>query len=228
MKTKPETTMQKRAREKRKLIYDLRRDGNSWDEIGVRLNLAPKTCLHYCDRAVKKDGLEPFESPDAQTGHLIERKNPEGAATVIAAMAMAEVAQDDPKFRDLKDACKQAGMKPTVVAALIKRLQAGKYSPVTAEVKRLAGKDLLETIERKISLVMDYMDEHAVSQAGLKDLSIAADVLVRNHQLLSNQPTHIIDFTSRQQISVLVPQMLAEARRRGITLEGKSERVNDA
>lgn len=228
VKAKPETTMQKRARDKRRQIYDFRRDGNSWDEIGARMNLAPKTCLCYCEMAVKKDGLPPFESPDAHTGMLIERKSPEAAAGVIAAMTMAEVAGDDPKFKDLKDACKLAGLKPTVVQALIKRLQAGKYSPVTAEVKRLVGKELIDKIDEKIGLVFEYMDEFAVSQASLKDLSIASSVLIEKRQLLSNQPTHIIDFTSRQQIGVLVPMMMAEAKRRGITVDGTSERVGES
>lgn len=225
-KPRPETTMQRRAREKRKLIYDLRREGNSWGEIGARMNLAPKTCANYCERAVKNDGLEPFESPDGQRGHMIEQKSPEAAATVIAAMTMAEVAGDDPKFKALKDAAKEAGLKPTVVQGLIKRLQAGKYTPFTAEVKRLVGKELTDKLGEKISLIFEYMDEFAVSQAPLKDLSIAANILIQNHQLLTNQPTQIIDFNARQQIGTLVPMMMAEARRRGITVDGMSERVD--
>lgn len=225
-KGKLATTMQVRAREKRKLIYDLRRDGNSWDEIGARMNLAPKTCLTYCDMAVKKDGLPAFESPEAGGRvNMIEKRDPNGAATVIAAMAMAEVAQDDPKFKALKDACKEAGLKPSVVAALIKRMQAGKYSPVTAEVKRLVGKDLIDKLDEKISLVFEYVDEFAVSQAGLKDLSIAASVMIEKRQLLSGLPTHSIDFSSRQELRVVMPALMAEARRRGITLDGTATRV---
>jgi hypothetical protein len=117
-------------------------------------------------------------------------------------------------------------MKPTLVAALIRRMKST-YAPVVTEAKRLTTKELLEGLEEKTSLVMSAIDEYAVSQAGLKDLHIALNILIEKQQLLKNQPTHIIDFHSRQQIGVLVPMMLAEAKRRGITLDGSSVRVDE-
>ena len=217
---KPETEMQRRAREKRKRIYDLRADGNSWDEIGAAMSLAPKTCLVYCERAIKDEGLPRLsEGQGKNDKRSLEVTRPEAAATVMAAMTMAEVAGDDPKYKDLKDACKKAGIKPSIAAALIKRLQTGNYSIVAAEAKRLVGKDLVETLEKKMHLVTEYLDEFAVSQSPAKDLGIILNILIQNHQLLSNQPTHIIDFNSRQQLNVLLPAMIAEAKRRGVTLE---------
>ena len=191
------------------------------------MNLASKTCLNYCDRAIKEGNLPVLAQSQGKNDKAsLMVKDSQAAGAVIAAMTMAEVAQDDPKFKDLKDACKKAGIKPSIASALIKRLQTGNYSLVTAEAKRLVGKELIETIEKKLSLVSEYMDEFAVSQAGAKDLGILFNILVHNHQLLSNQPTHIIDFNSRQQLSVLLPSMIAEAKRRGITLEGSAQRVD--
>lgn len=221
------TKLQIEAREKRKRIYDLRRENYSWDEIGKALGFEAATCEKYFRAAVKKDGLPAFESPDfAGRGRTMEAQEPEAAAAVIAG-AMAASALDDPKYRELREACKQAGMKPSLVTALIKRLSVGNYSPVMAEGKRLTIAQLTEELERKTALVMGYIDEFSVSQAGLKDLSIAANILIEKHQLLTNKPTQIIDFNSRQQINVLMPMMLAEARRRGIEIPGVAVRVSE-
>ena len=75
---------------------------------------------------------------------------------------------------------------------------------------------------------LSFMDETAMAQASLKDLSINLSVLVEKHQLLQNKPTQIIDFTSRQQLQVLLPRMVAEAKRRGIVVDGESSRVEAA
>ena len=226
---RPMTKAQIDAMAKRRKIYDLRAENHSWEDIGKLTGFEPATCEKYFREALKKDGLPPLNSAAAAgKARTIEYQQPDAAAAVIAGMAAASAMGDDPKFKDLREACKNAGMKPGLVTALIKRLQTGNYSVATQEVKRLVGKQLIEALEDKTALVLNYMDEFAVSQAGLKDLSIAANILIEKQQLLKNQPTQIIDFTARQQIWQLMPMMLAEAQRRGIplTIEGTATRVD--
>jgi hypothetical protein len=221
------TTMQIRAREKRKRIYDLRSENHSWDDIAKITGYERATCEKYFRVAVTKDGLPAFESPDYGGTRAMERAQPEAAAAVVAGLAAASALGDDEKFRALREAAKAAGMKPALVSALIKRLSVGNYSMVTQEATRLAGKQLLDALEEKTALVFQYLDEYAVSQASLKDLSIAANILIEKQQLLKNQPTQIIDFTSRQQLGVLLPAIAAEARRRGIEIEGSAVRITE-
>jgi hypothetical protein len=128
----------------------------------------------------------------------------------------------------LKVAAKNAGVKPGVIQALVNRLRAGDPNVSgKAEVKRLEGKALVDAITDKLSMVLHYVDEYAISQANLKDLAVTTGILVEKSLLLKGQPTQIIDFTSRQQITQLVPAMLAEAKRRGlpVTLDATAVRV---
>jgi translation initiation factor RLI1 len=115
-------------------------------------------------------------------------------------------------------------MKPTLVANLIRRMRST-YAPVVEAAKRLTTKELVEQLEEKTTLVLGAIDEYAVAQAGLKDLSIAANILIEKQQLLTNKPTQILDVTTRMQVNGLLPMMIAEARRRGITVDGTAMRV---
>jgi hypothetical protein len=130
------------------------------------------------------------------------------------------VATTEEMFAQIREVLGGAGMKPAVVAALLKRLELE-----TPEARRLSPAQLLEEMEKKTSLVLSYIDEYSASTAGLKDLSIALSTLIEKQQLLKNQPTHIVDFTSRQELRVVMPALLAEAKRRGITIEGIAEKV---
>lgn len=221
------TKAQLRGKEKRQRIYDLRREGHSWPEVGAAMGLLPETCEEYFRKSVRRGEFEAFPSPDAHRSRVMERREPEAAAAVIAGMAAAVVMGDDPKFKRLKEECREVGMKPSLVTSLIKRLQVGNYSPVTAEVKRLVGKDLIEALESKTTLVLNYMDEYSVSTASLKDLSIAASVLIEKQQLLKNQPTQILDVTTRMKVVGLLPAMIREAERRGLSIDSTARRVDE-
>jgi alpha-D-ribose 1-methylphosphonate 5-triphosphate synthase subunit PhnL len=120
------------------------------------------------------------------------------------------------------------GMRPDVIAALVRRVQASDPAVVRAPLKRLQGQDLIEALQDRLSLVLEYVDPVAMSQASLKDLAIATGVLVDKVQLLKNMPTQIIDFTTRQQLHQLAPRLMAEMKRRGVTFDGEARRVDDA
>jgi hypothetical protein len=224
---KTPTTMQQRAIDKRRRAYDLRAEGKSWDEVGAAMGLAPASCQKLYNTAVRTDGLPrltEISRADVDQTSLVAR-DPAAAAEVVVAMTeSALLNENDARFKALREACKEAGMKPGLVTALIKRMLS-RGAGVLQEVRRLTLPELTAELERKTSLVMSYIDEYSVSQAGLKDLAIAANILIEKHQLLTNKPTQIIDFTARQQLGVLMPMMLAEAKRRGFDIQGTATRV---
>lgn len=125
----------------------------------------------------------------------------------------------------LREAAKAAGVRPDVIAALVKRVQASDPAVVKGPVKRLQGQDLIDAFQDRLSMVLDYVDPVAMQQASLKDLAIAAGVFTDKVQLLKNMPTQIIDFSTRQQLHDLGPRLMAEMKRRGVTLEGEAKRV---
>lgn len=211
-------------------VYDLKAAGKDWAMIAQALGgINAETARTRYKRALRKWGWPALEdarhmAPGGDKQSLMVAA-PEVAAAVTVAAAASALVDDDERFKALREACKAAGLKVGYVTSLIKRLKVGDYSPVAAEVKRLVGKDLLEALETKTSMALSYMDDVAMSQASLKDLSIATNILIEKQQLLKNQPTQIIDFTSRQQIGVLVPMLMSEAKRRGITVDGSATRV---
>lgn len=156
------------------------------------------------------------------------------AAKVAKAREVIEDAETvtTANYAELRATLKAHGVKPGVVTALVKRLQAGDPTVAVSErepVKRMTtSAEFIDAFQDRLSMVLGYVDEVALSQASLKDLAIAAGIFTEKVLLLKGQPTQIIDFTSRQQLQALLPRALAEAKRRGITLEGQSQRVEGA
>lgn len=220
------TKLQQDAMEKRRVIYNLHGEGKSWEEVAAATGLTWRTCERYYRDSVKRGEFGP-KLPSTAGGDMtsIAARDPVSAANIIAAAAVSSLVDEDAKFRDLKEACRAAGMKSSLVTALIKRMQVGTGIGVMQEVKRLSLPDLTAELEKKTALVLGYIDEFSVSQAGLKDLSIAANILIEKHQLLTGKPTHNIDFTSRQELRVLMPALMQEAKRRGITVDSVATRV---
>lgn len=216
---KPLTVMQERQKAKYTAIYESRKSGKSWEEVAEEFGLARKTCEHYCERAILKYGLEPFPSPDQSKGNSYHNQQSEELSQVIA---LAADPMADPKYKELREACKKAGMKTATIAGMLKRLRST-YAPVLDEAKRLTMKEVVEQLEHKTAMILGYMDDFAMSSSSLKDLSIALSVVVEKHQLLTGKPTAIIDMTTRLKINQLMPLMLQEAARRGITYENPAQ-----
>ncbi len=224
---RPLTKAQIEARAKRKKIYDLRRENASWEDIGKAMGLEPQTCEKYFRQAMKRGEFEAFESADSHGKvHRVEVREPEAAAAIIAGLAASSFLDPDPKYRALKEAAAAAGWRPTLVNALIKRLRVGDYTPAREEVKSLVGKDLVECLDKKIAMTLGYIDDYSMASASFKDLNIGLSIMVEKSQLLKSQPTHIIDFTTRTQVNGLLPVLIAEAKRRGFTIDGSAKRVD--
>lgn len=199
-------------KEKRRQIYDLRCENWSWDEIGQKMDLSDRMCMRHFDRAIKVDGLPKLSRGRANT--MLVSGRPELAAPLL------EKAMDplDADYKNLREYCKEVGMPASAVGALIKRLKA-RLAPVVAEGQRLSAKQLIETIENKMTMVLGYMDDLAMSQATLKDLSISFSVLTEKRELLAGRPTQIIDLTTRMELTKLMPLMMQEAKRRGLVID---------
>lgn len=207
---KTDTIRVLKAKEKRRTIWEMRKRNCDWPEIGEALGLSEKTCQHYLEAAYKLDGLERLMVKRAR----VDVKDEEAVSMVLTA------ASDpfDDKYRELRAVCKEAGMKPSLVAGIIRRMKSQFAAPLE-EMKKLTLKEMTDQIESKISLVLSAMDEYSVAQASLKDQSIALGILVDRHQLLNNRPTQIFDHTSRLEVQQLAPLLLAEANRRGLVID---------
>lgn len=121
---------------------------------------------------------------------------------------------------------KSAGFPYHVTEKFIKRLrvQGGDFKET---VQKLGRRELVEKIQEKIALGLAYMDDFAMSGMDGKDLAIMLGILIEKQQLLEGRPTQILSFEERKHLSDLLPAYVAEARRRGITVDSTAVEVRE-
>ena len=208
---------------KQRQAYDLRAKGMTWAAIGAQMGCGAQSARNHVLAAVKR-GLQPIlsekmfvrrRSPNAGEPRRVERmKDGEGMFEVGAA-GVAEF--DLVRFREM---AASAGIPPRIAGAIARRVEAN-FGDVRKELKRLTAAQEVVEIESVRQMMLKYMDEVAVSGANIKDIAIAYGIMVDKGLLLGGKPNVVVDFNVRHRIEVLMPQMLAEARRRNITIEGE-------
>lgn len=217
-KVPPET-----IKEARRRVYEMRKANLDWPAISEIMGKREPTCRDYYMKALAIDGLPALDLPNAS---LMEVRDPMALGDFLAATAQqsAEAPTQEPnspvndKYAVLRAAATECGMNPKAVGAMIKRMQT-RYGPVLDEAKRLSTKQLIDALDGKIAMTLEFIDEHALARAELKDLNVALDIQIRNRQLLSGMPTANLDFTARLKINELLPALMKEAGRRGLTFD---------
>ena len=119
-----------------------------------------------------------------------------------------------PEVEAFKEAARNLGLNQKVTNALLKRLE----QPVNGN-KKYSPKELLEQLDLKIALGLDYMDDLAFASASLKELSISMGILIEKRQLLQGQPTQIMSHQEVKELDELIPALYEECKRRGLTIE---------
>lgn len=157
-------------------------------------------------------------SHNSGKGIATEVDDPDLAAELI------DLASDP--FAYISRAAEACGMNKRTAQALMKRMRT-KYAAVNQEIREIKTPHILKTLDEKIGLTLDYMDEYAISQASYKDMGIVLGILLEKRQLLNNMPTQIITNEERQSISVLLPALIEECGRRGFTIEAQPIRHDD-
>ncbi|KPK66949.1 hypothetical protein AMJ82_11540, partial [candidate division TA06 bacterium SM23_40] len=78
--------------------------------------------------------------------------------------------------------------------------------------------------------ILESISEADLEEANLRDKAVAASIMIEKRQLLSGEPTEIIDMQSREHVNVLVQALVVEAKRRGIDFDvtGDVPRAIDA
>lgn len=203
---------------KQRLAYEMKKSGHSWSEIAAALNVSKITARNYVGRAEHSGMPRVTRDKRRERSTRALETEPIGAALADAADPLAI---DMTKVREVAE---HSGMPKQMIEGLLRRVRAN-YAPVIAEVQRLRGDALAARIEEKIELALQFMDETSFASAPLKDVGYVLNVLISNHQLLQGKPTQIYDITTRKKLETMMPAMLAEARRRGITVEGEFAHV---
>ena len=131
------------------------------------------------------------------------------------AVALENLVDPLAKFEEIAEA---AGLPKKTVDILARRLKR-RWVPVADKMRVVSQKDLLMKIEDRMVQALDYMDDVTFASAPLRDLAMCFGILHDKRQLLMGQPTQILSVTERKELNELLPDIIAEAQRRGITID---------
>jgi len=113
---------------------------------------------------------------------------------------------------------KTAGIPSKIMSGMRRRVSA-RTMPVATENKILSDKELVVVMQQTLSRAISYLDDFALSGATVKDLASVIDTLVSNIQLVRGLPTTIMSVEDRRKLDVLIPAVVQEAKRRGLTVD---------
>lgn len=202
---------------KQRACYEMRKSGSSWDEIGTALEMSPQTARGHV-YAAERNGLPPV--PRERVARNLVSLDPEAAQKRAREKGYQLIQNGDFDLKAFMELADAAGVPPKMALALGRRVQLN-FGPVKEELRKFTLAERVEETNKKADLVLSYIDEASIAGMNAKDLAMAYGVLVDKSQLLGGKPTQIFDFNMRRKLEVLMPEFLAEARRRGITVEGE-------
>lgn len=194
-------------------VYDLKESGKSDSDVSRILGIKSQGNVRNIYKACQKKVLSNAEEERCQW----ERRNPGVIAEVVEGL-------DDP-FERLQALVNDLGLPKKVARTLIRRME-HIYIPTLMENQDLKTKHFQQLIDQNLyKVLLNLVDEVDLASAPLKDKAYTFDVLVKNRQLLAGEPTQIMSVQDREKLNRLLPKLVKEAGRRGITFEGECTTV---
>lgn len=200
-------------------IWDMRRpiaeggEGLGRQQIADRLQLSVNNVSKTLTIIHKKVGYVPDVRTTArEAARSTENLNPEVAGAVLADLS-------DPIGTRFSEIAETYGIPKQTLQGLVKRMQV-RQGRFISQVRDLRTIELKEMVGKKIHLLMEYLDDKVASEASARDLSMGIAQLLEKRQLLRGEPTAIISDHERSKLHELLPALIAEGVRRGISMDG--------
>lgn len=159
----------------------------------------PKAARTYRRKLVKADERR------------LENTNPELAAAIIERWG------DNP-YEGMLELARHVGVPPATAQALIERLKT-RYSPAVAEMRQHTTRDFQKLLDERMMMALEYLGDVTMAGASAKDLAIVFGILAEKRALLRGEPTSIVRHEDRMALAELLPAVLHEAARRGMTID---------
>ena len=196
---------------KQRAVYEMRKGGATFEEIAEGLNIAIPTAAKHLKAAVANGlpALPKYAAGKMAWGHDSE---------IGTALADAVQAEGEAKREIFINSLKAQGVPYKMAEALWRR--ASSFGGAKDMTKSLKVDQMVESLNEKTSFILEHIDAVSVGNSSLKDLAIAFGILTEKKLLLGGKPTQRIDVNVSHRLETLMPAFLAEAQRRGISLEG--------
>ncbi|MDZ4342306.1 MAG: hypothetical protein U1E51_07690 [Candidatus Binatia bacterium] len=191
-------------------------------ELGISTPVVSKAIGVIC----RKLGLKRGERPWEERGGVRDEDHAEKVAGAIDAAADVVSKTQREAIERVNESLKAAGVPDRISDATVRRMLV-KYAGVVTVKKQINTSEILKTIDEELDLISSYIDDQVVSQASLRDLAMSKAALIEKRALLRGEPTQIISDLERRKLTELLPLLTHEMARRGITVEGVAERVDE-
>ena len=198
--------------QKQQLAYDLRMQGKSRADAASLMGISKPVYSKTLQAAYKKLGISRKNTAPAQSAEI---RDPAKFAAVIDAATEPEA-----KLESIAKVFKDYGLPPIASQALLRRIRQ-KYFGVVEATRSLKSGEIVDALNNKIDLALRYMDDKTMSEASFRDLALGTAAMIEKRQLLRGEPTQIISDAERAKLHELLPRVIAEAQRRGLTIEGQ-------
>lgn len=181
--------------EKQKAVWELKQQGKTLPEIAAALGLSISNVEKHSRYVRSKLGLtKPAvkQAPKDISGNAVHEINEK----------MIEV-----------------GLPTRVRLAHVRRLKV-KHEGEETPLKPITDEELKDSHRKALYLIHSYMDDKVVAEASLRDLATASAQLTEKLQLLEGKPTQIVSDLERKKLHELLPLLIEEGKRRGLTIDG--------
>lgn len=148
----------------------------------------------------------------SRSSHSTEFKDPENAAKFIELM-------NEPGA-SLAGASRACGFPLETGKALARRMNT-KYMAVNDEVKALTAAYFVKETESKMEMALNSMTQEKFDASSLRDSTVCFGIMTDKRQLMMGEPTQIVSIKELADLRELLPELLNEVQRRGITIEGE-------
>jgi DNA-binding CsgD family transcriptional regulator len=199
---------------KQQLAYDLRMQGKSRAEAASLMGISKPVYSKTLQAAYKKLGISHRKKGDVSS-RATEIKDPQKFAAVVDAATDPEA-----KLETIRKVFRDYNLPPIASEALLRRIRQ-KYFGVVEATRSLKSGEIVDALNHKIDLALRYMDDKTMSEASFRDLALGTAAMIEKRQLLRGEPTAIISDAERKKLHELLPLAIAEAQRRGLTVDGQ-------
>lgn len=200
---------------KQQTAWNERQKGLTFSEIGEVMGIRPQEAWTHnsiAEKKIKAGEAEERRKRLAPSPRAIEEKDHEVAAKIIDKIISPE------QYQKIDELAAEVGLHKSTVDALKKRLEF-RYLPVGIELGRIRTQQFQEGIDGYANWILNSVDECDLLKASLKDKISAFCMLIDRRQLLSGEPTQILSINERKEINDLMPLLMMEAKRRGVTID---------
>jgi len=127
----------------------------------------------------------------------------------------------------MKAVIKDSGLSENVARAAVSRARR-MFPDAVGAVRTLTNEKLRELIDEKLLLTLESLTPDQIENADVKTRALLIGILTDKRQILMGQPTAIVSFQQRDELSDMKIKLAAELQRRGMLIEATATTVDAA